>query len=817
MNIILSFTNISINTYLLRKTIAAVLAVSFAISVASCGTNGKNQKTESSHSGKLIEEDMPWFETKTYLIDNGVDPDRKTQYIHSQLAGSDEDNYIFLTQGNYEPPEDYDGEYESYLKLLISNVVVVDKKSGETKKIIDLLHFFEEGEYPEGVIYLDGNIVADASSFDIETNRQIIREYLIDPLTGDVLGVTDKEAYKQASQLFIVGDYQIQVSINWNTDPPEGYLYVTDPSGNEKKIRIEDGNSYIYSVDNIVPKGEDKAVVFLGVDFGYDYFELDLKKGRLKKLDPTEFNWLDSFSISSMTGGSDGNIYSATPTGISRIDIKNKTKEEIFNYSWCSVNRNSLKDYSLGQVSEDSFILYGEKYDPTPFSSFNDWSASAFEVISFTKAGKNPHAGKRILELYSPSGYLDEAMCDALVKYNGTNDKYFIEVTDRYGSGSDNLNSINSDDELSRSDNERESAISNKLSMDILSGDGPDMFLDISRIDRINNSNYLVDLTPYVANLDSDKYFTNIVDNAKVDGKLYNVPLCFGISGIFTDGAYAGASGFGFTTDEYVDFLNGPLNGKDVIPYGQPYYFACLFNTSRNEFIRNGKADFSVPEFAAIAEYVKNNVPENSITWDDGTSSSFASYGAGMFEYTAPAIYTTSNNFADYLITLQQLESGESILGLPSLDGQGPVTVVSSSIAISVQAYDIDACVDFVKLLVSDEFQKEYSLNGSFVLNREYFRSTGEAAIEYYNQTTISSLFGGYFENTPENRVRYTKEHIDVLENTILNCSSATTEDADINIILIEEMPAYFSGQKSLDQVIKIAQDRVQKVLDERG
>ena len=222
-------------------------------------------------------------------------------------------------------------------------------------------------------------------------------------------------------------------------------------------------------------------------------------------------------------------------------------------------------------------------------------------------------------------------------------------------------------------------------------------------------------------------------------------------------------------TGSYITFPNGPLNGKDVISYGQPYYFACLFNASRNEFIKNGKSDFSVPEFAAIAEYVKNNVPENSM------------------------------------------------LGLPSLDGRGPVTVVSSSIAVSVQAYDIDACADFVKLLVSDEFQKEYSLNGSFVLNREYFRSTGEAAIEYYNQTIISSLFGGYFENTPENRVKYTKEHIDVLENTILNCSSATTEDADINIILIEEMPAYFSGQKSLDQVIKIAQDRVQKVLDERG
>ena len=409
--------------HLLRKAIAAVLSVSFLISIASCGAK---PKTESSHSGKLIEEDMPWFETKTIKIDNGVDPDRKTQSIHSQLAGSDEDNYIFLTQGNYEPPKDFDGEYESYLKLLISNVVVVDKKSGETKKIIDLLHFFEEGEHPEGVIYLNGNIVVDTSSFDITTNKQIIRKYLIDPLTGDVLNVSNADAHMQASQLYIIGDYQIQVSMNWDTDTPEGYLFVTDPAGNEKEIKIEDGNTYIYSVDNIVPRGEDKAVVFLGVDLGYDYFELDLKKGKLKKLNSTEFSWLDSFSISNMTNGSDGNIYSATPTGISRIDINNKTKEEIFNYSWCSVNRNSLENYTLGQVSEDLFILYGEKYEPTPFSSFNDWNASAFEIIVFTKAGKNPHAGKRILELYSPSGYLDEAMCDALVKYNETNDKYFI-------------------------------------------------------------------------------------------------------------------------------------------------------------------------------------------------------------------------------------------------------------------------------------------------------------------------------------------------------------------------------------------------------
>ena len=41
--------------------------------------------------------------------------------------------------------------------------------------------------------------------------------------------------------------------------------------------------------------------------------------------------------------------------------------------------------------------------------------------------------------------------------------------------------------------------------------------------------------------------------------------------------------------------------------------------------------------------------------------------------------------------------------------------------------------------------------------------------------------------------------------------------DASINLILVEEMPAYFSGQKQLADVVRIAQDRAQKVIAERG
>ena len=64
--------------------------------------------------------------------------------------------------------------------------------------------------------------------------------------------------------------------------------------------------------------------------------------------------------------------------------------------------------------------------------------------------------------------------------------------------------------------------------------------------------------------------------------------------------------------------------------------------------------------------------------------------------------------------------------------------------------------------------------------------------------------------------MKYTTEQLDALEKVIESCSNSNFNDAAISIILVEEMPSYFTGQKDLDAVIKIAQDRVQKVLDER-
>ena len=159
---------------------------------------------------------------------------------------------------------------------------------------------------------------------------------------------------------------------------------------------------------------------------------------------------------------------------------------------------------------------------------------------------------------------------------------------------------------------------------------------------------------------------------------------------------------------------------------------------------------------------------------------------------------------------LSSYGNGVSLFGIPSSDGRGPRFIPTWSVAISAQAVDIKGCSEFAKLLLSDDIQTKYAMDDYFVVNRESFRIAGDKAIEYFSN-------GGSDRSGNNMGRHFTTDDIVLVEQMILSCSKMKSEDSDISIILIEEMPPYFLGQKNLDEVIEIAQDRAQKVLDERG
>ena len=829
------------------KITATLLIASMAMSVAACSSNGggshslsNNNKTggsrSESRSGDKISSDDPWFDSNLLKVDIPVDGSRPLEYTYPRLAGVDDKYIVVLTSGYYKMPtgNDVDWNNFNYNDYAINVLSVLDRNSKDIVNSIDLTKDLPKNGYIDSASYTDGKITTRCTTYDDATYSMSTTETDIDPISGNVLEKRDlgnnEEDNSSIERTFKVGEYKIDTSINWDNDDNAYYvLYITDPNGDRDKVKLKETGVNIYDIPLILSVGNDKAIIPARTENDTKYYELDLKNGSVDPANEKEYNWLDFDSIYNSFTAPDGTIYFTTSIGISKIDLKNKRTEEIFNYSWCGVNRSIISYLELVECSDDGFVLAGENYAYNPYQNS---SVSDFIIVEFNKASKNPHAGKKILEMYSAYGSVNEEIGDAIIQFNENSKDYFIEVTDRYSNDSDyDYSNINSEDDWENLSNKINAEMSNALAMDIMNGEGPDILLNTSDLGQLNNTNYLVDLSPYIGNLDSGKYFTNVLEEAKVDGNLYQFPVCYTIEGIHTDAKYAGASGVGFTTKEYEKFLNETLNGTDVIPAGQAIYFTKLFNNMSEKFIVDGKADFSSAEFEQLAEYVKDNVQLNSKSWDemynydDAVTDVAYAVGTTVFKgdysYSEDkAVFCTTYGISNYFSNMVQYQGTNTILGIPSTDGRGPRIAPYFSIAVSAQAENVDACGEFVKLLLSDDVQKSLALSDNFVLSREAFREAGKVAVEYYNgeggdyMVAYDPKTGMPVDNS---RLTFSEKNIDDMEKIIDSCSGMNSSDASINLILIEEMQPYFLGQKDLKNVATVAQDRVQKVLDERG
>ena len=811
------------------KAVSAVLAASMLFSVAACNKKN-NSGREKSRSGSKISADSPWFDTRSIDFDIGLDSSREVDYTYQRLAGADENYIVVLTTGYYKMPDgdDIDWENWDYNAYSINLASVVDRKAGKIIREIDLSSGLSSNDYLEDATYSDGILTAMCNGYDQVTYESTQKQIDFDITTGKITDTRNMELdLASIERSFNIGKHKVETEIVWDENTYY-ILHVISQDGEETSVELKENGKDYYDIPVVFPVSDTTALVPVSTDNGYLYFELDLNTCKITSKDAKDYDWIDISNVYSPFVTPEGKVYFTSSTGISRVDFKKKTTEEFFNLGWCGISRNKISYLEIADISEDSFILCGEDYNSTPYSSR---SSSDFVIIEFTRAATNPHAGKTILELYASWGYTEDNISDAITKFNETNGSYFIEVSDRYSKVNDDIDysNINSDDDYSKVQLGADSNMSNQLAMDILNGEGPDILMDVSSYGQLNSKTYLADLSSYVGQLDSEKYFTNVIEASKVDGNLYNLPVCFMISGIHTDAKYAGASGVGFTTAEYEKFLKETLNGKDVISSGQPYYFAQLFTNMSDKFIKDGKADFSNEDFKDLALFVKENVRENAREWDDYsdgavTYESYA-YAVGTmvkgdmgYSDDLVAYYTSCYGMSGYLSEVGQLNGATAILGIPSTDGRGPTVNPYVSVAVSAQACNVDACGEFVKMLLSDDIQEDLALNDNFVLNREAFRKAGKAAVDYYNSDPDDGRYGIYVGyGNDGSRIKYSEKNIEDLENIVLSCSKMHSADSAINLILVEEMPAYFSGQKELDDVIRIAQDRAQKVLDERG
>ena len=784
---------------------ALALSMATILLVTSCSFVN-NTKTR-----RKITKDDPWFDTNIIEVKTGAEEGKTVSTYNHRFVGSDEQYYVILTTGDYEyPPEDeIDWNTFDAKDYKFQYIAVVDKETYQTVNEIDINKDMTSSEYWIDNVYFMNGIIT------VKTN---LNERDYDPVIGKLLDIRSGNSGNadvfSCSQKYYVGDYSIE-TIQFQPENSRIYysICIGSPDGDIKTIEFKKIDKDI-QITTILALSDTQALIPATVGNETLFYELDLSTGEMNASKNSDYAWMDADELYTAYTGSDGMVYFKTETGISRINAKTQSIEEIFNYNWCVLNRGLVEGYGIVHISFDNIVECSEdrivllaKYVDTGI--YTGQTAEIVNLIILEKAETNPNAGKMVLELYARTG-VNKQVGEAISKFNITNDKFFIEVIDRYKEA-DNVIDLNNVDTGRVAALYSGEELSNQLAIDIMNGDGPDILLDVSEFSQLSTPNCLADLTPYLEDLDSDTYYKNIIEGSKTDGSIYQLPISFKIEGVITKSTYAGSSGKGFTLEEYTEFVDEVMNGTDPILYGQATYFAMLISATSDKFISNGKVDLSVPEFAELAEYVRDNVREEGA----GMNEWYAQYAG----YPPPAKNTISYGIGSYFVNISGIEhsdvSNMTVLGYPSLDGNGPMFSPISSVAISSQTVDIGACAEFVKTLLSEDIQTKIAMDDSFVLNRKAFRDAGICAVEYYNSGG-EVFYNGFGMGLVFGR-KYDEQDIDSVEDAILACSKIRTDNSSISIILIEEMPPYFLGQKDLDSVIKIAENRIQKVLDERG
>ncbi len=515
-------------------------------------------------------------------------------------------------------------------------------------------------------------------------------------------------------------------------------------------------------------------------DYDADVYKINPVSGEITSLG-LDAELLDRYRMGLFQ--SDGCIYcNNNDFTLTKLNVETGEETLVLDYNNTDANLANINDSALYYCDEESIISIKSVFYP---NESNEWS-----VYRLNKANDNPHIGKEIITA-APYIQLNVLAASAIRSFNESNNQVYIEVTMKYSrlTFSDYVDS----GVAITNDYNRDMAILSTLKNDILYGVGPDLLLDFGTFATLDNSNYLQDLSLVINDPDCinrEDYFDNIFDAYTMNGSLFQIPVSACVAGIYSNEDWNGYSSCGFSFDEYRSFVQDHCNGMD--PLGDNYgRVLSLDYLVRSNYVAlhddNGHITLNNETFRDICEYIRDQSPEQNPSLIN-SNAQYVSFVRVHYDFTRMLINTDNK-----------------LYGLPSLNGEsGPVALCNESVAITSCTRHSDELIEFVKSILSYDTQ---IMNVNYnPINREAMQRVANDALNYANDY-IERMYG--IENYNDSEI--ISEYLEYLSSA----SSCYLVDDNSLIILNEELQPYYEGQKSIDEVIAVSEDRINTMIDE--
>ncbi|MBO4862731.1 MAG: hypothetical protein J5517_00045 [Eubacterium sp.] len=509
----------------------------------------------------------------------------------------------------------------------------------------------------------------------------------------------------------------------------------------------------------------------------------DVKTGKFTEEYPVEVQYLNSIS----EGYGDYDFFYQTNSGVYGYKFSDKSQTKIMDFSKSDMDSNYVGTvtvvdentiYSIGYGDEDNYIAKYVRVDPS-------------EIADRTIL--------TIMTLYS-----DYDLKQRVVDYNKSQSKYRINLVDY-------------------SEEEDPAA---KMSAEIASGNLPDMYsmygsIGNMSIDQCISKGMFLDLTDLIekdSDISMDDFIPSVAEAMKKDGKIYTVSPSFTVTTLLAKKSEVGDTP-GWTFDEFKKYVDS--KDKDAMLFWsnnkmdmlREFMYYCS-----GEFIdwQKGEVYFDSPEFKNVLE-ICNRGTNEEMNYDEETDSEPTRIRNGKL------IFVEGTMVPEQVQMYNEIYQKDLCFkGYPTKNGSGSYVTFSTQLAISSKSEHQDECWAFLRDLMTEEYQGKLLSNSwevptrkdAFEVYLENQKVTKETTDKYGN--TIYPHEGSYgWEDFEIESKPLTDEELQIFRDLVDSVSGQMEYNDNVVDIIAEEAEAYFKGDKSVDEVASIIQNRANTYVNE--
>lgn len=485
-------------------------------------------------------------------------------------------------------------------------------------------------------------------------------------------------------------------------------------------------------------------------------------------------------------------------------DIATQSYEELLSWLDCDINGSYVE--MVGAVGDGKLVAI-----------ISDWETDKTELVKLTKTSASEVAQKE--EIIIGTLYESQELQASAVAFNKANDTYRVTIR-------------NYIDTNNWTENSYQDAIT-KLNNDITSASNCPDILDLSDLDikQLAAKGVIEDLNPYLEKstvFSREDFLDNILEGFTYDGVLTTIPTCFYVNTVAAKASEVGAE-MGWSLEEMLAFAKAHPDAAlfDGVQQETILHYCMMFNQDIFVDWSTGECHFDDDSFKTVLEFVSMFPKE--IDWENYDG------GIKVEEHQKGKILLENVYLSDFQeIQIYPEVYGEPVtyIGFPTADGSvGCALTVSNQYGITSQSEHKEGAWAFLESYLDNAFDSRFSWgfpvfkddlqtlideitkveylldeNGEMILdeNGEPITTGGGSSIGWEDWEYT------YHTSTQE-EIEQVKELISVAKPVNISIND------EIMKIITEEAAAYFSGQKSLDEVADIIQSRAQIYVSENS